>query len=77
MLSLWKNHDQWSDHGHDCFNHAFITPSSFVITVSDHGVICDHAVITKYFYWGGVLIRVILQISSTACTFENIPADFD
>ena len=45
-----ENHGHWSDHTVI----TPITPCEGVITVKGviTGVICDHAVITKYFYWG-------------------------
>ena len=53
-----ENHGHWSDHTVITGVITPITPCEGVITVKGvitpviTGVICDHAVITKYFYWG-------------------------
>ena len=57
-----ENHGHWSDHTVITGVITPITPCEGVITVKGvitpviTGVICDHAVITKYFYWGLCLL---------------------
>ena len=58
-----ENHGHWSDHTVITGVITPITPCEDVIKVKGvitpviTGVICDHAVITKYFYWGRITTK--------------------
>ena len=63
-----ENHGHWSDHTVITGVITPITPCEGVITVKGvitpviTGVICDHAVITKYFYWGVHIVSIKFSV---------------